>query len=78
MMGTYLDRGEGKDLIPKVNSVLGFEITKKKGEKPALIYEIDLKNGQGKVSQKVSEKPDAVFTMTDSDFESVCKGTLKP
>ena len=41
-MGTYLDRGEGKGLIPKVNSVLGFEITKKKGEKPALIYEIDL------------------------------------
>jgi len=30
MMGTFLDRGEGKDLIPKVNSVLGFEITKKK------------------------------------------------
>ena len=25
-----------------------------------------------------TEKPDAVFTMTDSDFESVCKGTLKP
>lgn len=49
-MGTYLDRGEGKGLIPKVNSVLGFEITKKKGEKPALIYEIDLKNGQGKVT----------------------------
>jgi len=45
MMGIYLDRGEGKSLIPKVNSVLGFEITKKKGEKPALIYEIDLKNG---------------------------------
>ena len=44
-MGTYLDRGEGKDLIQKVNSVLSFEITKKKGEKPVLIYEIDLKNG---------------------------------
>ena len=44
-MGIFLDRGEGKDLIPKVNSVLGFEITKKKGEKQALVYEIDLKNG---------------------------------
>lgn len=45
MMGVYLDKGEGKALIPKVNSVLGFEITKKKGEKPSLIFEIDLKNG---------------------------------
>lgn len=45
MMGVYLDRGEGKNLIQKVNSILSFEITKKKGEKPALVFEIDLKNG---------------------------------
>ncbi len=45
LMKTFLARGEGKHLIPKVKSVFGFEILEKKGQKPALIYEIDLKNG---------------------------------
>jgi hypothetical protein len=45
MMKVFLGKGEGKHLIPKVKSVFGFEITPKKGAKPALIYEIDLKNG---------------------------------
>lgn len=45
MMKVFLGRGEGKHLIPKVKSVFGFEITKAKGQKPSLIYEIDLKNG---------------------------------
>lgn len=45
MMKVYLGKGEGKHLIPKVKAVFGFEITPKKGAKPALIYEIDLKNG---------------------------------
>jgi hypothetical protein len=44
-MKEYLGRGEGKGLIKKVNAVFGFEITKKKGAKPTLIYEIDLKSG---------------------------------
>ena len=44
-MKVYLGRGEGKGLIKKVNAVFGFEITPKKGAKPTLIYEIDLKNG---------------------------------
>jgi len=44
-MKVYLARGEGKKLIPKVSSVFAFEITAKKGAKPSLIYEIDLKNG---------------------------------
>lgn len=45
MMKVFLGKGEGKHLIPKVKAVFGFEITPKKGAKPALIYEIDLKNG---------------------------------
>lgn len=45
MMATYLERGEGKTTVPKVSAVFGFEITPKKGAKPALIYEIDMKNG---------------------------------
>lgn len=45
LMKTFLERGEGKNLIPKVKAVFGFEILEKKGGKPTLIYEIDLKNG---------------------------------
>lgn len=78
MMGAYLNAGQGKDLIPKVNAVLGFNITKKKGAKPTLIYEIDLKNGQGSVTERTPQNADATFTMVDGDFEKVCKGTLNP
>jgi 3-hydroxyacyl-CoA dehydrogenase/3a,7a,12a-trihydroxy-5b-cholest-24-enoyl-CoA hydratase len=78
MMKVYLGRGEGKGLIKKVNAVFGFEITPKKGAKPALIYEIDLKNGQGDVNQRKSKTADAVFKMTDGDFDKVCKGSLNP
>ena len=49
MMGAYLDAGHGKDAVAKVKAVLGFHILKKKGAKPSLVYEIDLKNGQGHV-----------------------------
>jgi len=78
MMSVYLERGEGKKLIPKVSSVFGFEITKKKGQKPSLIYEIDLKSGQGSVHFRKAENADAVFTMTDEDFYKVCMGKLNP
>lgn len=45
LMKVFLARGEGKHLIPKVKAVFAFEILEKKGAKPTLIYEIDLKNG---------------------------------
>mgnify|MGYP003706693321 CR=1 FL=1 len=78
MMKEFLARGEGKALIPKVSAVFGFEITKKKGEKPTLIYEIDLKNGQGDVNQRKPKSADATFTMTDDDYHKVCMGKLNP
>ena len=34
LMKTFLARGEGKHLIPKVKAVFGFEILEKKGGKP--------------------------------------------
>ena len=64
MMSDYLKQGLGKDLIPKVDSIFGFQITEKKGAKPSLIYEIDLKNGQGHCKEGKPEKADATFTMT--------------
>jgi putative sterol carrier protein len=78
MMSVFLQRGEGQKLIPKVSAVFGFEITKQKGQKPTLIYEIDLKNGQGSVTQRKPASPDATFTMTDDDFNNVCMGKLNP
>ena len=71
MMATYLNQGLGKALIPKVDAVFGFEITAKKGGKVELIYEIDLKSGQGHTKRGKPEKADATFTMTDDDFEAV-------
>jgi 3-hydroxyacyl-CoA dehydrogenase/3a,7a,12a-trihydroxy-5b-cholest-24-enoyl-CoA hydratase len=78
MMKTYLSQGNGKDLIPKVGSIYGFEITKTKGGKVEAVYEIDLKNGQGDVKKGKPENADATFTMTDADFEQVCLGKLNP
>lgn len=78
MMASYLAAGHGKALIPKVDSIFAFQITKKKGAKPSLIYEIDLKNGQGLCKEGKPAKADATFTMTDDDFEKVCLGKLNP
>lgn len=78
MMKTYLDRGEGKAVVPKVASIFGFDIIKTKGGKVEASYEIDLKNGQGNVKKGKVDKADAIFTMTDDDFEAVCLGKLNP
>ena len=78
MMAAYLAGGHGQALIPKVDSIFGFQITTKKGAKPSLIYEIDLKNGQGLCKEGKPAKADATFTMTDADFEAVCLGKLNP
>jgi 3-hydroxyacyl-CoA dehydrogenase/3a,7a,12a-trihydroxy-5b-cholest-24-enoyl-CoA hydratase len=78
MMHTYLAQGLGKDLIPKCAAIYGFEITKAKGGKVEVVFEIDLKNGQGNVKKGKPASPDATFTMTDADFEQVCLGKLNP
>jgi len=78
MMATYLNQGLGKDLIPKVASVFGFEILETKGAKPSLVYSINLKDGQGKVEKGEPKGADATFTMTDEDFFQVCMGKLNP
>ena len=78
MMHTYLAQGLGKDLIGKVSSIYCFEITKTKGGKVEVVYEIDLKNGQGTVKKGKPAAADATFTMTDADFDLVCLGKLNP
>lgn len=78
MMHAYLAQGHGKDLIAKVNSIYAFEITKTKGGKVEVVYEIDLKNGQGNVKKGKPAAADATFTMTEGDFEQVVLGKLNP
>jgi len=78
MMYTYLSQGLGKDVIPKVQAIFAFEITKTKGGKVEATYEIDLKNGQGNVKKGKPATADATFTMTEGDFEQVCLGKLNP
>jgi len=78
LIRVFLDRGEGKPLVPKVAAVFNFEITPKKGEPIAKTWTIDLKNGQGRVDEARSESADATFTMTDEDFENICLGKLNP
>lgn len=77
-MKTFLDRGEGKALVPKVQSVFGFGIQAKKGGPIVKQYTIDLKNGQGQVTVGETQKADATFTMLDEDFANVCLGKLNP
>lgn len=78
MMASFLDQGHGKPLIPKVDAVFEFEIVRAKGGKVEGTYTIDLKNGQGQVTKGKAPKADAVFNMTDDDFEAVCQGKLNP
>ena len=79
MMATFLAEGNGKDLVANIQSTYGFEITKKKGGKPELVYKIDLKNGEnGSVTKGSCDGVDAVFTMIGNDFYDLVMGKLDP
>lgn len=77
-MAQYLVRGEGKDLIKKVDAVFNFEIKETKKGPVVKSFVIDLKNNQGKVYAGNDKSANATFTMVDGDFEKVCMGTLNP
>ncbi len=78
MAMVYMERGEAAEICKVVDAVLGFEVTRKKGAKPEVVWTIDLKNSPGRVAPVRPEKPDATFNMTDSDFEKVFMGELDP
>ena len=77
-MRVFLERGEGKDIVAKVQGLYNFGITKKKGGPIAKSWIIDLKNGQGSVKVGETKDADASFSMLDGDFELVCHGKLNP
>jgi len=60
-MRVYLERGEGKGLIAKVDAIFHFEIIKSKGGPIVKSWTIDLKSGQGSVSNDKKGTADATF-----------------
>lgn len=68
MMRVFLERGEGKHLIPKVDASYNFEVKTSKKGPVVKTFNIDLKTGNGKVSVGKGNA-DATFTMVDADFE---------
>jgi len=77
-MRVFLERGEGAHLTKKIAGVYNFSITRKKGAPPAKTWTIDLKNGNGCVTEGETKTADAGFTMTDNDFDLLCQGKLNP
>jgi len=76
LMSAFLQAGHGPSIIPKVKATFAFNILKKKGGKPVMVWDIDLKNGNGHVIQQTPKNPDAVFSMTDADFVKLCDGKM--
>jgi 3-hydroxyacyl-CoA dehydrogenase/3a,7a,12a-trihydroxy-5b-cholest-24-enoyl-CoA hydratase len=78
LMKNYLSTGEGKHLIQKVGGIFQMDILDKKGGKVVKQWTIDLKNGQGTVTEGPSDKNNALFSVSDEDFFQICSGTLNP
>ena len=78
LISKYLESGDGDATVKKIQAVYQFDILEKKGGKVVKSYTIDMKNGSGLCKEGKPEKYDALFTMTDSDFVSVCTGKLNP
>ncbi|CAM4719917.1 unnamed protein product [Leuciscus chuanchicus] len=70
-------KGQGQELVKKVNAVLAWEIMKD-GER-ARHWMLDLKTGQGALTRGVTGgQADVTFTVADQDFMDVVTGKLNP
>jgi (3R)-3-hydroxyacyl-CoA dehydrogenase / 3a,7a,12a-trihydroxy-5b-cholest-24-enoyl-CoA hydratase / enoyl-CoA hydratase 2 len=78
LMKNYLSTGEGKDLIKKVGGIFQIDVLDKKGGKVVKQWTIDLKNGQGAVTEGPCDKYNALFSVSDEDFYQICTGKLNP
>ena len=68
---------KGKPIVDKLQAVYLFEVREKKGAKPTY-FTVDLKNGNGKVTEgKVKGlKADCTFVMLDEDIMLMAQGKL--
>ena len=78
MVKNYLGTGEGKHLIQKVAGIFQLDILDKKGGKVVKQWTIDLKNGNGSVTEGPNDKNNATFIVSDEDFYHIATGKLNP
>jgi hypothetical protein len=74
----YLASGDGIDNVKKVQGIFQIDILDKKGGKLVKTWTIDMKNGNGSVSDGGNEKANATFMVSDEDFYQICTGKLNP
>ncbi|VDK56846.1 unnamed protein product, partial [Cylicostephanus goldi] len=63
-----------KEIVDKMSGVFEFTLTGEKGRKITL----DLKNGDGSVSESGCDDADVKFTLADTDFAPMFSGKLTP
>lgn len=78
LIKNFLGGEAGKKLVNKVGAVFQFDILTKKGGEVVKSWKIDLKHGNGSCTEGPADAYDALFTMTDDDFQQVCLGKLNP
>ncbi len=78
LMKSYLATGEGKHLIAKVAGIFQIDVLDKKGGKLVKQWTIDLKNGNGCVTEGPCAQNNALFSVSDEDFYQICNGKLNP
>jgi len=65
---------DGPELVKKVKGVIAFELTNAEGK--VAHWAIDLKNGNGAVTNTKPAKADVTLVMKDADFVSMSEGKL--
>lgn len=78
LMKNFLSTGEGKPLVSKIAGIYQIDVLDKKGGSIVKQWTIDLKNGNGTVTQGPCDKNNALFSVSDEDFYQICTGKLNP
>ena len=78
LISKYLATGEGINTVNKIKAIYQFDILQKKGGKPIKSWTIDMKNDKGHCKLGKADSYDALFTLVDGDFVSICNGKLNP
>jgi 3-hydroxyacyl-CoA dehydrogenase/3a,7a,12a-trihydroxy-5b-cholest-24-enoyl-CoA hydratase len=78
LIKNYLASGDGKENVKKVQGIFQIDVLDKKGGKLVKTFTIDMKNGNGSVTEGGNEKANATFSVSDDDFYQICTGKLNP
>ena len=78
VMKAYIDGKHAQKAIDKCDANYQFILTDKKDGEPVFSFWAKLRKSESGAGKGKLEKPDATFTMTDSDFYDMCMGKLNP